>query len=352
MKDFATKLRAIPETCMDTKLKLAASHGIFKHAIEQKYDGLGDKFDNLINTHKKLGRDSLDTSLILSINAHLWGTVFPIYYFGTNEQRNKYLSLLINGKLIGGHAITEPQAGSNTLLMETHAYKTKEFFIINGSKKFITNCPILDIMVVYTKVEDGISALIVKKADKGVTFKKSTVTGFSNAPIGEILFQDCKIPADRLLGQIGSGQMMIQKVLELERAFIFAGILGVMEWQLEEVIKYSKIRRVSKSSSVYDLQAINHKIAEISMNFKIIDLLLHKCADLKDKDQRISLESAYTKLFSSEVFLHSSIQIAHIFGAFGLQTDQPFSQFVLDGLASTLFSGSSEVQKNIISSLL
>lgn len=352
MQDLIIRLKDIPASCMDKKLKLAGSYGIFKHAIDQKHGGLGSTFNDLVDTHKKLGRASLDPSLILSINAHLWGTVFPLYYFGTSEQREKYLNSLMEGKIIGGHAITEPQAGSNVLLMETYAHKLENSFIINGSKKYITNATILDVMLVYVKMEDSISALIVERDDEGVSFIKSAVSGFSDAPIGEILFQDCKIPKDRLVGQIGSGQMMIQKVLELERAFIFAGILGVMQWQLEEVIKYSRCRKITKGAAVYDLQAINHKIAEISLKLQVIDLLLHKCADLKDKNQRITLESAYTKLFSSEAFLHSSIHIAHIFGAFGLQVDQPFSQFVLDGLASTLFSGSSEIQKNIISSLL
>lgn len=353
MQDLITKLKTIPANRMDQKLKLAGSYGIFKHAIEQKYGGLGNQFKDLINAHKSLGHFSLDTSLILSVNAHLWGAVFPIYYFGTNDQKNKYLKALVDGEIIGGHAITEAKAGSNISLMEATACSSKEFFIINGLKKYITNCPITDIIVVYVKIEEGFNAVIIEKQDKGVSFNRShTVTGFPNAPIGEIIFDNCKVPSNRLLGQAGAGQMLIQKALELERAFIFAGILGIMQWQLDEVLKYSKQRRINTTSSIYDMQVISHKIAEISMKFRTIELWLNECAELKDKNLRITIESAYTKLFSSEIFLQSSIEIAHIFGAFGLEIDQPFSQFVLDGLAATIFSGSSEIQKNIISSLL
>ncbi len=353
MKDIVAKLNKIPTDNMDLKLRLVASYGIFKHAIAQNYGGTGDHFKDLVATHKNLGKLSLDTSLVLSTNAHLWGAIFPIYYFGTNEQKNNYLKALVEGILIGGHAITEVQAGSNISLMEANAYTSEEFFIINGSKKYITNCSIMDIVVVYVKTEEGINAIIVEKQDEGVSFSKShIVTGFPNTPIGEIIFSNCKVPKNRLLGVRGAGQMIIQKALELERAFIFAGILGIMQWQLEEVIKYSKRRRINEYSSIYDMQAISHKIAEISMKFSTIELWLNKCAELKDKNLRITVESAYTKLFSSEAFLQSSIEIAHIFGALGLEVNQPFSQFVLDGLASTIFSGSSEIQKNIISSLL
>ena len=353
MQDLATKLKSISTDNMDLKLKLVASYGVFKHAIDQDYGGLGDCFKDLISSHNDLGKSSLDNSLILSINAHLWGAVFPIYYFGTNKQKKRYLEPLVNGVLIGGHAITESQAGSNISLMETTIHNSEDFYIINGVKRFITNCPILDIVLVYVKTDEGITALIVEKNDEGVSFNKShTVTGFPNAPIGEIILNNCRVPHDRILGKIGTGQMILQKALELERAFIFAGILGVMQWQLKEVIKYSKTRKVNNSSSLYDQQNISHKIAEISMRFRTIELWINKCAELKDKNMRISLESAYTKLFASEAFLQSSIEITHIFGAFGLEINQPFSQFVLDGLASTTFSGTSEIQKNIISSLI
>jgi alkylation response protein AidB-like acyl-CoA dehydrogenase len=353
MENFITGLKAVPTSRMDQKLKLAGSGGVFKHTIEQKYGGLGNQFKDLVSNLKSLGQSSLDTSLILSVNAHLWGSVFPIYYFGTSEQKDKYLKALINGELIGGHAITETQAGSNILLMETTACNYGGHLIINGSKKYITNAPIADIIIIYVRMEEGFSAVIIEKQDKGVTFHNSyVVTGFPNAPIGEIIFDNCKVPSNRVLGQVGSGQMLIQKALELERAFIFAGILGIMQWQLDTVLMYSKKRKINTNSSLYDMQAINHKIAEISMKLSTVELWLNKCAELKDKNLRITIESAYTKLFASEVFLQSSIEIAHILGAFGLEADQPFSQFVLDGLAGTILSGSSEVQKNIISSLL
>ena len=281
------------------------------------------------------------------------GGSFPNLLLWHKRAKKNYLEPLVNGVLIGGHAITEPQAGSNISLMETTAYSSGGFYIVNGSKRFITNCPIMDVVLVYAKMDEGITALIVEKGDNSVSFSKShTVTGFPHAPIGEIVFNNCKIPYDRVLGKIGTGQLILQKALELERAFIFAGILGIMQWQLEEVIRYTKTRKINKSTTLYDQQVINHKIAEISMRFKTIELWINKCAELKDQNLRITIESAYTKLFSSEAFLQSSIEIAHIFGAFGLEINQPFSQFVLDGLASTTFSGSSEIQKNIISSLL
>jgi len=353
IQEFIKELTLLSPHQIDKKLRLVGMYGLFKHAIDQSHGGNGDSFFDLITHHKDLGKSTLDSSLLLSINAHLWGAIFPIYYFGTIEQKSQYLNPLMDGKLIGGHAITEAQAGSNVALMEMQADSIEHGFRLHGSKRYITNAPISDILLIYAKTGDTISAFIIEKQDQGVYLHQDhRVTGFPNSAMGEIVLHDCKIAHNRLVGQMGTGQVIIQKVLELERAFIFAGISGIMEWQLEQVIRYTKSRQVGKQVALYDLQATYHKIADISMKLKTVALWLHRCAELKDSDARITLESSYTKLACSEVFLQVSIDISHMLGAFGLEVNQPFSQWILDGLASRILSGTSEIQKNIISALL
>ncbi|WP_250295168.1 acyl-CoA dehydrogenase family protein [Wolbachia endosymbiont of Oedothorax gibbosus] len=151
----------------DKKLRLAGMYGLFRHAIDQSHGGNGDSFFDLIAHHKDLGKSTLDSSLLLSINGHLWGALFPIYYFGTTQQKSQYLKPLMDGKLIGGHAITEAQAGSNVSLMKMRADSIDDGFRLNGSKRYITNVPINDILLVYAKTGDTVMHLSLKSKTQG-----------------------------------------------------------------------------------------------------------------------------------------------------------------------------------------
>jgi alkylation response protein AidB-like acyl-CoA dehydrogenase len=166
------------------------------------------------------------------------------------------------------------------------------------------------------------------------------------------LLEDCEIDKNRLLGKPGTGTQMIQKALEYERAFVFAGIVGVMQWQLDEVVvRYSRERQ-SGGVHLGKHQAISHRIAEMKLRLDTIQLWLNECARLADKNQRLTLVSAQTKLYAAEAFLQSSLDAVQILGAAGLVSGSILPRLVQDALAGRLFSGSSEVQKNLIASLL
>lgn len=334
------------------RFRYCADLGLLKHAVPQSYGGHGDYFSDLAQAHEQLGKASQDPGLLLSINAHLWGAVFPLLNYGNAEQQATYLSPLIEGQRIGGHAITEPQAGSDLNALTMTAEQTGAEFILNGHKRYITNTPIADLLVVYARIGTQLSAFIVHADDPGAGFLDTPrVSGCKNATMGDVLLNDCRIPLDRQLGKTGAGNMMIQQALELERAFIFAGIYGVMERQLESVIRFSRERRVN-DAHLGKNQAISHKIADMKTRLDTIRLWVNECARLKDRKQRITLASAQTKLFAAEAFLQSSLDAAHIFGASGLVDGSQQLELIQDALASRLFSGSSEIQKNIIAALL
>ncbi|MFW5443916.1 MAG: acyl-CoA dehydrogenase family protein [Methylococcaceae bacterium] len=334
------------------RIQFCAQQQLFKHAITKEFGGFEDGFQQLVEKHQALGQSSNDCGLILSINAHLWGSVFPILNYGSAEQKQTWLAGLISGNIIGGHAITEPHTGSDVNAIATVATETKAGFVINGHKRFITNTPIADILVVYAKINDKLSAFIIKNDDPGVKFcNNPQVTGCTTATMGDVLLQDCVIPVDRQLGKTGAGNMMIQSALELERAFIFAGIAGIMDWQLKQVIRYSRERLIN-GVHLGSHQAISHKIAEMKVRLESIRLWVNECARLKDNKKRITLASAQTKLFASEAFLQSSLDAIQIMGSTGMTVDNPLNQLAQDAMASRLFSGSSEIQKNIIAALL
>ncbi|MCK5889423.1 MAG: acyl-CoA dehydrogenase family protein [Methylococcales bacterium] len=329
-----------------------AQQGLLKHAISIKQGGHGDGFSDLVTAHQLLGKSCLDTGLILSLNAHLWGAVFPLLNYGNEQQKSDYLSQLLEGELIAGHAITEPQAGSdlNGLLMR--AEKTTEGFVLNGHKRFITNTPIADLLVIYAKLEEKLCAFIIHADDIGAQFlAQPDVSGCKKATMGDVILENCQIPLARQLGKTGAGNIMIQQALELERAFIFAGFCGVMEWQLKTVIQFSRQRRVN-GSHLGKNQAISHKIAEMKVRLDTIQLWVNQCAYLKDNGKRMTMVSAQTKLFSAEAFLQSSLDAVQIMGSEGLVENSLLEMLVSDALASRLFSGSSEIQKNIIAALL
>ena len=329
-----------------------ASQGLLKHAIPANRGGYGNTFTDLVNAHETLGKACKDTGLLLSINAHLWGALFPLLNYGNALQQEIYLRQLMSGQLVGGHAITEIQAGSDLNALAMTAVHTEEGFLLNGHKRFITNTPIADLLVVYARLDNKLSAFIVQCDDKGASFLDSPkVSGCQSATMGDVILENGLIPHSRQLGKTGAGNMMIQQALELERAFIFAGICGVMDWQLDNVIKFSRERKVN-GTHLGKNQAISHKIAEMKLRLDTIRLWVNECARLKDNNKRITLASAQTKLFAAEAFLQSSLDAVHILGSNGLITDSPMAGLVSDALASRLFSGSSEIQKNIIAALL
>ncbi len=330
----------------------SAELGLLKHAIPVEKGGQGDGFRSMITAHKDLGKSSLDCGLILSINAHLWGIVFPLINYGNDDQQQAYLNKLLSAELIGGHAITEPQAGSDLNALEMTAELTSKGLRLNGHKRYITNTPIADVLTIYALLDNKLSAFIVHTDDPGAHFKTALeVTGCKTATMGDVILEDCLIPSDRQLGKTGAGSMMIQQALELERAFIFAGISGVMEAQLKTVIKHSRQRKVN-DHHLGKNQAISHKIAEMKLRLDNIQLWLNECARLKDNNKRITMISAQTKLFAAEAFLQSSLDAVQILGSSGLVKEGLMVQLVNDALASRLFSGSSEIQKNIIAALL
>lgn len=334
------------------RFRVCAESGLFRHAVPEAYGGFATSYQTLSECHAALGEKTRDPGLILALNAHLWGTVFPILRFANDDQKKHWLPQLLDGGVIGGHAITEPQAGSDIHAMETTVIETTDGFVLNGHKRYITNTPIAGVMIVYAKEDTtgSISGFIIKPDDPGVHFQDGPVVkGCARAAMGDIILSRCAIPKERVLGAFGAGGTMIQLALELERAFIFAGITGVMQWQLDETIQYSRAR-ASSSGALSEQQAIAHKIAAMKLRLETTRLWVKRCAELLDQGKRITTESAQAKLYASEAFLQSSLDASHIHGAKGMEDE--LTDLVLDAMAGRLMSGSSEVQKNIIATML
>lgn len=340
------------ETSILCRFQAVAAKGILRHALPERFGGYGDDFANLYRSHRSLGEACRDPGLMLMVNAHVWGALFPILLYGDERQRQQFLPPLLAGDWLGGHAITEPSCGSDVQAMTACAERNGKGFVLNGEKRYITNVPLADWLVVYAKLEGRISAFLVSRDDTGCRFSRAgALDACQGSVTGSVMLEDCRLDAARLLGKAGAGTQMIQKALEYERAFVFAGIAGIMAWQLSEAVRHSRERR-SGGVHLGRHQAISHRIADMKLRLDTTDLWLRECARLCDAGQRLTLASAQTKLYAAEAFLQSSLDAVQIMGAAALEQGSAMADLVQDALAGRLFSGSSEVQKNLIAALL
>lgn len=329
-----------------------AELGVLRHALPERFGGRGDGFGELCRVHRALGEASGDPGLLLMVNAHLWGAVFPILHHGDDACRERFLPRLLDGTWLAGHAITEPGCGSDVQAMACRAERHGSDFLLSGEKRYITNAPLADWLVVYARSEEGISAFLVSREDAGCRFDRAgELRACRGSVTGSVHLERCRIGAGRLLGKAGAGAQMLQRALELERAFVFAGVAGVMERQLRRVIRHSRERRAG-GVHLGRHQAIGHRIAEMKLRLDTVDLWLRECARLCDAGKRLTLAAAETKLYAAEAFLQSSLDAVQIMGAAGLEADGGLVDWVEDALAGRLFSGSSEIQKNLIAGLL
>jgi alkylation response protein AidB-like acyl-CoA dehydrogenase len=336
-----------PLDAAKNRLKICASAGFLLHTIPAAMGGHEDSFSNLCRVNESLGYHVRDPGLILSIHAHLWGCVYPIMLYGSDEQKQKYLPSLLSGEMIGAYAFNEPNPWSKAINMKSQAEKHQNLYKINAHKRFVVNCPISQVQIVYACIEGSVSAFLIEETDEVELLDMLATEGFVNASMGDLMLTGCQLDESRLLGVIGEGKEMIRFTREMERVFVFSGLIGVLKWQLEEISVYIKTRKMHHKSSTY-FQTVDHKVVNMRMRLDTMRLWVHYCASLKDKGEQITMESAEAKIFCAESFLQSTLEATELIGAIGVSTDDFFIQSILDGITSKFISGSVEYQRDII----
>jgi len=336
--------------------KKCADFGLQGMLIPQIYGGTETDLFDMLAVLEGIGYGCKDNGLIFSINAQIWACQMPIYRFGTEKQKRKFLPALCNGKLIGANAMTEPDTGSDVYALKTTAIKKGNYYRLNGAKTFVTNAPIADIFIVYAKTGKSagfnkISCFLVEKNTKNLSIGKNfEKMGLRTSPNSDIAFSDCEIPKENLLGKENMGAIIFSETMEWERVFILANCIGVMERQLEGCIEYANTRKLSgKPISRY--QSIANKIAEMKLRLESSRMLLYKAVWLKSNNKSAALESAMAKLQLSESYIQNSRDVIQIYGGYGYMSEYALERELRDALASTIYSGTSEIQKNIIAGL-
>jgi alkylation response protein AidB-like acyl-CoA dehydrogenase len=329
-----------------------AEMGLLGVIFPEQYGGAGLGYVEYVIAIEELSR--IDGSVGIIVAAHNSLCSNHIFKFGTEEQKKKYLTPLAQGKKIGAWSLTEPEAGSDAGGTRTTAKRDGDSWVINGSKTFCTNGHYADYAVVMaltdkSKNSHGISAFIVEKGTPGFKpGKKENKLGLRASDTSELIFTDCKVPAENLLGAEGEGFIGSLKILDGGRISIAALALGMAQGALDAAIKYSKQRK-QFGQTISEFQAIQFKLADMATQVEAARLLVYQAAWLADrKDVRFTRESSMAKLFTSEVAVRVANECVQIHGGYGFIKDYPAEKFYRDVKLCTIGEGTSEIQKLVI----
>jgi L-prolyl-PCP dehydrogenase len=325
--------------------------------VPAEYGGLGADALTTVGALERLGYACKDNGLIFSINAHLWTVVMPVITAGTAEQKKKYLPGLANGNLIGGNAMSEPNSGSDAFNLSTTARKDGNKYLLNGSKIFVTNGPVADVLAVYATLDkskgaQGLTAFLVDKGTPGLTVSRSIEKmGLRTSPMAEVFFQDCEVPAENRLGEEGAGSFLFTRSMTWERGCILASAVGSMQRLLETSIRYANTRKQS-GQSIGKFQHVAGKIVDMKVRLETARYLLYHGAWLRSQGKSGFLEASLAKLYISDCWVKSCEDAIQIHGGYGYTIEYEVERELRDALGSRLYSGTSEIQRNLIASLL
>ncbi|CAN5513769.1 acyl-CoA dehydrogenase family protein [soil metagenome] len=333
----------------------SGAHKLQGLPVDEKHGGAGLNAPSNIVALEALGYASKDGGLNFSICAHLLACVIPVWKYGNEEQKKNFLPDLCSGKRIAVNAMTETESGSDVFNIKTSAKKTNEGFIINGTKTFSSNGPVANTILLYAVTDEskgfhgGITAFLIDKSTKGFKVgQKYEKMGLRTCTISELVFENMLVPESAVLGGIGAGATIFNFSMEWERVGIAATHVGTMERILEQTISYAQTRK-SGAVSIGKNQAVAHRIAEMKTQLEASRLLTYKAAWNIDTAKNNAIDASITKLFVSESLTASAYNSMQIHGGNGYMTAFEIERTLRDAIGSTIYSGTSDIQRNIIS---
>ncbi len=303
----------------------------------------------------EISKRCASTGVIMSVHTSV-GT-YPIYLFGTEEQKQKFVVPLAKGEIIGAFALTEPSAGSDAASIQTTAVREGDHYVLNGSKIFITNGGVAGTVIVMaltdkSKGHRGMSAFIVEKGTEGFTLgSKESTMGVHGSDTSELVFENCRVQEENLLGTEGMGFNIGMKALDAGRIGIAAQALGIAEAALEESIRYSK-EREQFGRPIAKFQAIQWMIANMATEIESARMLIYNSGYLKDRGAQFSMEAAMAKCYASEAAMRATTAAIQIHGGYGYTMDYPVERFFRDAKITEIYEGTSEIQRLVIATNL
>ena len=326
--------------------------GLMGVLVPQEYGGSGFGYQEYVTVVSEIGK--IDGSIGLSVAAHNSLCTGHILQFGNESQKSEWLPKLATAEWIGAWGLTEPNTGSDAGNMRTTAVKDGSDWVINGTKNFITHGQSGDVAVVIARTGDigdshGMTAFVVERGTPGFSGgRKEDKLGMRASETSEMIFDNCRVPAENVLGEIGDGFIQSLKVLDGGRISIAALSLGIATGALDAAIAYSKERH-QFNQPIAKFQGISFKLAEMATKVEAASKLTYNAADLKQNGKKVSKESAMAKYYASEVAVDVSNEAVQIFGGYGYTKDYPVEKYYRDSKLCTIGEGTSEIQKLVIS---
>lgn len=356
-RDFSSKPRSSAATPRgDFPRALWSEWGEFGFlglCVPEVSSGMGLSATATARTVEAFGYGCADTGLVFSALAHLFACAMPIAEHGSAEQRSTLLPRLVRGEAIGANAITEADAGSDVFALKTSARREGEHYVLTGEKSYVTNAPVADVFLVYAQTRPeygylGLSAFLVERGTKGLTIGRPfEKIGLQSAPISSIYFDDCKIAVASRLGEEGQGAPIFNSSMVWERACLFAMYLGVMERLLERSVEHARGRKQFKIALGKN-QAISHRIVDMKLRLESARLLLYRACWRMDQKQDATVEIAMSKIAISEAAVQCALDAIQIHGGLGVIAETGIEQALRDAIPGTIFSGTSEMQRELI----
>jgi alkylation response protein AidB-like acyl-CoA dehydrogenase len=320
--------------------------------IPEEYGGSGFDFLTLAIMVEEISRVCASTGVIVAVNASLVG--FPIYTWGTEYLRKKYLPQLSSGKTVGAFGLTEPGAGSDPAALATTAKREGDHYILNGSKQFITNGGEAGVFVLFaatdkTQGHRGISAFVVEKGFPGFSVgKHEKLMGMRATSNCALNLENCRVPKENLLGEEGQGFKIALGTIDVSRIDIGAQAVGVAQGALDQSIKYAKERHTF-GQPIANYQMIQARLADMATQIEAARLLVYRAADMKDRgEEMFSMESAMSKLFASEMAVDVCRSAVQIHGGYGYTKEFAVERYYRDAKLMEIYEGTSEIQRIVI----
>ena len=334
------------------QIKKLSELGFLGMMVDPKYGGSGMDTISYVLAMEEISKVDASCSVIMSVNNSLvcWG----LETFGTEEQKEKYLKRLATGEIIGAFCLSEPEAGSDATSQQTTAIDKGDYYILNGTKNFITHGKSGDLAIVIFRTgpvgeKNNATAFMIEKGTRGLSAgKKENKLGMRASETAEMIFDECIVDDSNRIGEVGDGFKQSMKILDGGRISIAALSLGIAKGAYEAALKYSN-ERVQFGKPISSFQAISFKLADIATEIEASELLIHKASHMINNSKPVTEISAMCKLYASEVCVKVSSEAVQIFGGYGYIKDFPVEKFYRDSKLCTIGEGTSEIQKLVIS---
>ncbi len=332
-------------------IQMLAEMGLMGAFIPAEYGGSGMDLLTYILVMEEISKGWASLGVIMTVNNSL--VCDPLHRFGNEAQKQNYLVPLAQGRLLGCYALTEPSAGSDAGAIATQARKEGSDYVLNGTKLFITNGKNADVAIVYavtdpSRGKKGISAFIVEKTFPGFHVGKiEDKMGLRGSDTAELIFQECRVPSENLLGVENEGFKIALSTLDGGRIGIAAQAIGIAQGSLEEALTYAKARK-QFGQAIAEFQAIQWMLADMKTEIDAARLLTHRAAWARQQGKPVTLMAAEAKLYASEMANRVAYKAVQVFGGYGFIKDFPVERFYRDARITTLYEGTSEIQRMVI----